>query len=679
MGIPNFYGRWIVQHSRNPMNKAQVILRQVPSNVLSFSIDMNGMIHTVAQKTFAYGEYADARRVAVLQRMNPQQLELDFFNNITNELLKVVTEVQPRELLVIAVDGVAPRAKINQQRSRRFRSAQSPERSPIFDSNAITPGTELMMRLDAYLENWLLLNQQQLPPRILYSSHLAPGEGEHKIMDFIRAGQYPDGMGAHLLYGLDADLVMLAMLAPIDRVYLVRENLRDIISIDGFKDMVKMQMGQTPSAISDFVLLSFFIGNDFLPHSPTLEDLENSFDELLRIYREAQIYPLTDGLDIVWENLRAFIAIVADYEPTMLVTEAQRSVKYPSRFLQEALTKRSRFTQRNIGQVEQTLVSNVSFDYEKFRDLWYSNELGAKGDTSIAAKWGFDISPITIERITDMVEKYLTGLGWIFRYYQQNWRGVNNEWYYPYYHTPLFGDMSDYLQALDAVRLQGYLPVGQPEAYSPIHQLLAVLPLSSVDLVPPEVQHLMSETSIIIDQYPQTFIVELEGKNKEHEGVAIIPFADMDRIVEAVNNYSTFSQDRADMFMEKETAEIALTPDQRELLVGQQARRRFVESNRPSRGAPRGSFRGGSRGAPRGPSRENRSGPAREERSYQPREGSTRGSSRGSSRGAPRPSYGRDNTGVESRRPSRGGLANRPPERSTEGSTAWRSRSVFQL
>jgi len=93
---------------------------------------------------------------------------------------RVVSMVRPRKLLMMAIDGVAPRAKMNQQRSRRFRAAQEAEQKEqdrqnaikeweamgkdlseefkgekAWDSNAITPGTPFMDKLAKSLRYWV--------------------------------------------------------------------------------------------------------------------------------------------------------------------------------------------------------------------------------------------------------------------------------------------------------------------------------------------------------------------------------------------------------------------------------------------------------------------------------------------------------------------------------------------
>ena len=112
--------------------------------------------------------------------------------------------VKPKHLLYVAVDGVAPRAKMNQQRSRRFRaerdqreankeaiaSAKVESRSDLFDSNCITPGTEFMENVSKHIQ-WFLRKKIKEDPlwnhlRVIYSGPEVPGEGEHKIMQFIR-------------------------------------------------------------------------------------------------------------------------------------------------------------------------------------------------------------------------------------------------------------------------------------------------------------------------------------------------------------------------------------------------------------------------------------------------------------------------------------------------------------
>lgn len=154
--------------------------------------------------------------------------------------------IQPKKLFFMAIDGVAPRAKMNQQRGRRFRSAQmaadqtkeaiargetlpSEER---FDSNCITPGTPFMDRLQNELSYFVTDKVSNDPlwrnVDVILSGHQVPGEGEHKIMDYIRYMKAKPGYNSqtrHCLYGLDADLIMLGLCTHEPYFSLLREEV----------------------------------------------------------------------------------------------------------------------------------------------------------------------------------------------------------------------------------------------------------------------------------------------------------------------------------------------------------------------------------------------------------------------------------------------------------------------
>jgi 5'-3' exoribonuclease 1 len=104
---------------------------------------MNGIIHNCTHPPSSEGNASF--------RLTEQQMVLAIFAYIDH----LFSKIKPRKVFFMAVDGVAPRAKMNQQRSRRFRTAQEAkeleekarrkgEEQPetaAFDSNCITPGT----------------------------------------------------------------------------------------------------------------------------------------------------------------------------------------------------------------------------------------------------------------------------------------------------------------------------------------------------------------------------------------------------------------------------------------------------------------------------------------------------------------------------------------------------------
>ncbi|OBZ76894.1 5'-3' exoribonuclease 2 [Grifola frondosa] len=311
-------------------------------------LDMNGIVHPC---THPEGKPAP-------------ETEEEMMVEIFKYTERVFNMIRPRRLLFMAIDGVAPRAKMNQQRSRRFRSAQEArekedarkesialweamgktlseeeKNKKAWDSNAITPGTPFMTLLASSLRYWVVMKMNTDPGwksvQVIISDASVPGEGEHKIMDFIRRQRSNPGHDPntrHVIYGLDADLIMLSLATHEPHFRVLREDVffqegsRTACRICGqeghyaaqctgqkaeikktppekkpfiFLDVAilreyleaELNVPQVPfpfnleQAIDDWVLLIFFVGNDFLPHLPSLEIREGAIDTLLKIWR----------------------------------------------------------------------------------------------------------------------------------------------------------------------------------------------------------------------------------------------------------------------------------------------------------------------------------------------------------------------------------------------------------
>jgi len=227
MGIPKFF-RWLSE--RYPLINQTIDFENAGPDFDCLYLDMNGIIHNCTHPK------DDMKSLTAKTEEEMIVLVFKYIDNLVNI-------VKPKKLLYMAIDGVAPRAKMNQQRSRRFRTAKDAEiamqqllakgekpKDKPFDSNCITPGTEFMARLSNHLKFFIQKRIQEDATwrnmKVVFSGHEVPGEGEHKIMEYIRhqkAQPEYDPNLCHCMYGLDADLIMLALVTHEPHFALLRE------------------------------------------------------------------------------------------------------------------------------------------------------------------------------------------------------------------------------------------------------------------------------------------------------------------------------------------------------------------------------------------------------------------------------------------------------------------------
>ena len=555
MGIPGLFYQFI-------KNVKGAVWSNFPIFVSSLALDLNGVFHEARNNVL--GVYTTDKEVLnSISRTSSEQIDLEIRIEILKIIMDVINKTKPHDSLLLCVDGPAPQAKLQQQKIRRQGNIPNLK----FDGNAITPGTEFMMRLHDDLIIFIERNKNLLPPKVIYSSHLVPGEGEHKIMDYYRSKEISTGLaakkgGSHVIYGLDSDLIMLALAVyPFLRnIFLYQERpefdyrsqryttKRYIININGIKNYLTNKR-KSPTVINDFIVMCFLIGNDFLPHFPIFKDIGNTLLEFVDIYFENE-FVLT-GVDeenepcINWGGFRKFIDILASQEYKRLVKLARKNddLLYPSQFIENSIIK-----DKDGDDV---------LSYETYRSNWYNNSLGSFRDPELTDKLKLilndNIGTVDPDDINKMINNYLLLVAWNYLYYTKGTSAINMDLSYLYHHSPMLKDISVVLNQPDLIIL-GYKSKNQTIKFTALHQLVAVMPLKSKDLLPQELRNLFSYDSIIRDIFPDTFVTELDGIEKEtqiYQGLAIIPFVDRKRIYDAVFQIN-FSIERAKLWLPHE-------------------------------------------------------------------------------------------------------------------------------
>lgn len=213
MGVPAFF-RWLCNTCPQVVSPAQYHADPTAENkgnpvVDNLYLDMNGIIHPCSHPPPNCG-------------VPPPKNEDEMFQNIRRYVDLIVRIIRPRELIYFSIDGVAPKAKMNQQRTRRFRAAQEIKQGLVrkrnvaealrergvrvpdscladthWDHNVITPGTPFMERVSnmikGYIVDSILNDPLWAGLKIIFSDSNVPMEGEHKILEHIRLQRLQPG------------------------------------------------------------------------------------------------------------------------------------------------------------------------------------------------------------------------------------------------------------------------------------------------------------------------------------------------------------------------------------------------------------------------------------------------------------------------------------------------------
>jgi len=535
MGVYHFFS-WFRKNFSSCIDniKTKQILQDVNISVDNLLIDMNGLFHNSSQKIYEYGNFK--RNLRFLKHKKHYKTQIEVFQDVCSSIEELFETVKPSKRIIMAVDGPAPACKMYQQRQRRYKSVMDREEDDeSFDSNCISPGTKFMDNLTRYID-WYIKKRisessewQKL--EIIFSNSNSPGEGEQKIFNYIR--KFGINNESYLLHGSDADLIMLALTTHIENFYILREDvsfnkpednkylcvnigktslqLTDILS---WGESEKFPFDPN-NAINDFVFLCFMLGNDFIPHIPGLEIIEGGIDTILSVYRDVgkfngHITKTSQDGSIYFNKipLKIFFQVISEYEKPVL----EHKLKNKKTYFEDKLLE-------SCAEFKET---SYELDINKYRKEYCKQYFGSNKNC-------------ILEKIC---HSYLDGLQFVITYYTQ---GVPNwNWNFEHHYAPSTYILSKYIDTFTFSKQEKNQPL------LPFQQLMYILPPKSFNLLPPPLNLAYQEASLN-DIYPDKVEIDLSGKKNDYQGIALLPFVD-------INIIKKFHNENIDLVHVKESS-----------------------------------------------------------------------------------------------------------------------------
>lgn len=533
MGIPSYF--------RNVVGRFPSTIKSTSSKCHRLYLDYNGVVHQCAATV--------AKQNVGLSR---ELLHEKVINAAIDYIDKICETCQPQELLYISVDGVCPRAKMSQQRKRRYMSVWQKQQvekererlnmepsDDTWNSNIVTPGTPFMKDLDVKLLEYAH-NRSTDTLKVVCSPSSESGEGEHKIVQHIRRGTSESDA---VIYGLDADLILLSLIVSDGgngpRMRLLRE--RPEFNVSGIHEDAQfcmLHISELEKGISeifcpgapsmslrdktrDLVMLTSLVGNDFLPPLSFLKIKENGLDYLMDSYvyaREACGHAMrlvADDGSCNWMFLDAILKHLLKKEDANFAASNEAYYKRrPSAFGPK--DPNDPLWQKKFELDNYSVLNKFRGKIDSTRPGWHTDYYAQLFSSPDA------MSPAC--------KKYIDGLEWNFEYYLHGDQAPNSRWYYPFLYSPTIKDLCNFV----SLRIcdQGYESTAfDPFEYNSDMQLLMVLPPESINEFLPKHAIVTSDPEMgCMDMYPTDFKIMTYLKHQLWECIPVLPPIDEDRL-----------------------------------------------------------------------------------------------------------------------------------------------------
>ncbi|MAI15022.1 MAG: hypothetical protein CMM15_13490 [Rhodospirillaceae bacterium] len=516
MGVPTLF-RELLQ------NKINYVTR-IEKNPEYFFLDFNSFIYRIHYKF-------------------PFSSEKQLIHNVIVELHRLIEEIHPTKMVYIAIDGTAPRAKMVQQRSRRYKSLQLDRmKQEYFDhydlpvsktwnpSNHICPGTEFMMNLNQAILKMLEKNFEWIPSKI-FDSCLRPGEGEHKILPHVKRLRLENPNATVVIFSPDNDIISLALLTQKSHIKILRycdgEN-------DGYiKRMAKLPMDTTmfvfdidllrqslvdefpeedeTNIVLDFNFLLAMVGNDFVTSLPFLKIKNGGLQILKKLYaqiktkHQPQKRYLIDKQTFTvngpfFKDIIKGLSLMEDTEMKKLqlfLTKQRTAQHIPAESFDNFYNN---LQHAYICNTNHPLYDEYAGDFDKINYNAEKHQWKAQYYEHFLQIDSKNFSVYNGKR-TKVVQEYLKSLMFTLRYYNQGCPSWT--WHYHYPMPPVFQDVFTVLEKqhfdLNRITFEKGIP------FSPYQQLSLILPPQKFDLLPSSFQHLLKKFAAF---YPMDFRID---------------------------------------------------------------------------------------------------------------------------------------------------------------------------